>query len=378
MTTNHNHTHHTARESGGDPVTPPTPGTWVAPPPSQLPDLRIRLCERLLDRLHIAEFEVRFACGISPLIPRILAPSGMTAEMKAEVKAALNSMAGSVTAHSERRRLNQAHLYWMDQDVTALAAAATPSQEPVRAHRMPAAAGLMVFAHPIGRYDFALAASVNGAWTTAAPGLSGQGTYPVVAVSWSRWTPAELEQPRAPGIIRWKRRTSTRLRTSPSTHSAPLKPEFEGVWLTFWTTASKGWEALPPAQPIAIENSTDKAITAGDMVTAGRTVGSTHLQTFSELLLPFDHPLPPPTSDNANHDTGHHASPNTGQWVHVVHTAWQLMAQTGNAQLTEIETVPRPRLGLKRDKRARIAGPGAVQLVRMRSKPRRERVDHEQ
>jgi hypothetical protein len=82
------------------------------------------------------------------------------------------------------------------------------------------------------------------------------------------------------------------------------------------------------------------------------------LRTYDELVLRFDEPLPPPDPDHGS------------QWAHVVYTAWQMMSQTGKTQLTEIETVSRPRHGLKRDNRAGILGPGAVRLVRVHTRHR--------
>lgn len=137
----------------------------------------------------------------------------------------------------------------------------------------------------------------------------------------------------------------------------PLTPEFDGVWLTFWTTSGKGWDILPSNQPVSIDKHTGRTVTAGELA-AREARGSALLQTYDELVLEFDHPLPHPNPDNGS------------QWVYVVYTAWQLMAQPGKAQLTEIETLPRARPGLKRDKRAAIIGPGAVQLVRVHTRHR--------
>lgn len=191
-------THHPAHTSDSGSATSPTLGTWTAPPPSQLPELRIQMCDQVLSQPNCTEFGWRIADGSSPLLPSMSGPPDETA--------ALGIMAGILTARSEQRRLSQAQLYWVDQDMTslALAAAATPSHEPVKARRMPAEAGLMLFAHPIGSHDYDLASIMNGPWSTAAPGLDGlRWTFPVVAVSWSRWAPADLDLDGAPGKIQW-------------------------------------------------------------------------------------------------------------------------------------------------------------------------------
>jgi hypothetical protein len=117
-------------------------GAWVAPHPSELPDLRIQMSEQVLKPPHCHEFMMRIVGGSSPLIPTISGPP--------EETAASDIMGGILMARSEQRRLRQAQLYWVDEDMTslALAAAATPSHEPVRARRMPAEAGLVLFAQP--------------------------------------------------------------------------------------------------------------------------------------------------------------------------------------------------------------------------------------
>lgn len=321
-------------------------GAWVAPDPSELPDLRIQLCEHVLQPPHCHEFTMRVIDGSSPLIPTISGPPEHTATTAIT--------GGALMAHSEQRRLRQAQLYWIDQDMTslALAAAATPSHEPVRARRMPAEAGLMLFAHPIGSHDTALATALTSPWTTPAPDLDKnlRLTFPVVGVSWSRWNPSDLELDRAPVKIRWTPRTPQ--------GAAPLTPEFDGVWLTFWTTGSKGWDSLPLDRPLAIDKHNGRTLTAMDLVAREAHAGFAQLQTYDELVLRFDQPLPRPDPDNGS------------QWAHVVYTAWQLMGQTGNAQLTETETLPRPRHGRKRDKRADILRPGTVQLVRVHTRHR--------
>lgn len=323
----------------------PTLGAWIAPPPTQLPDLRIQLCEQMLTDPHCDEFGRRITGGIGPLIPKLSGPP--------EQRAALGGLAQLLLVHSEQRRLNQAQLYWVDQDMTALAlaAAATPSQEVVTARRMPAEAGLMIFAAPIGSYDIDLATAMTGPWTTPAPGVDGlRVSLPAVAASWSYWSPAELDGDGAPGAIRWTLRTPA--------GTAPMKPEFEGVWLTIWTTGRKGWEALAPDLPVAIARHDGTTISAGDMIAREADMGTSLLHIYGEVLLPFGQPLPPPDPEDAS------------RWAPVVYTAWQLMAQTGNAQLTETETLPRRRPGLKRDRRAQIAGPGTVHLVRVHTRHR--------
>lgn len=171
---------------------------------------------------------MRIVGGSSPLVPTISGPP--------EETAAIDIMGGILMARCEQRRLRQAQLYWVDEDMIslALAAAATPSHEPIRARRMPAEAGLMLFAHPIGSHDVDLAAALTSPWTTAIPDLDEELrlTFPVVGVSWSRWSPADLDLDGAPGRIRWSPRTPQ--------GAAPLTPEFDGVWIDLLDHGQQG------------------------------------------------------------------------------------------------------------------------------------------
>jgi hypothetical protein len=316
-------------------------GAWVAPEPAELPDLRIEMAERVLQ--DHSEFCIRIANGDGPLVPSAPGPPMETAVSS-----------GLILARSEHERLRQASLYWVDEDMTSLtlAAAATPTNELVRARRMPAEAGLMVFAQPIGGHDIELSALLTGAWTTAVPNLDHelQVSFPVVAVSWSHWCPADLQSNDPSDTIRWRPRTPQ--------GAVPLRGDVEGIWLTFWTTGTKNWERFPPDQPLAIDKQTGKTITAADLATRETVRKVPRLRSHGAVLLRFGQPLPQSDPDDAS------------QWVHVVYTSWQLMGQAGSAQLTETEVVPRRRHGLRRDERAHIVGPGAVQLVRVHTRHR--------
>lgn len=147
-----------------------------------------------------------------------------------------------------------------------LAAADHPPREPVIARRMPAEAGLMVFSESI----------------------DGEDGEQVVAVSWSHWMPQHLDLDDGPGSIAWSLNTPG--------GAVPLHPEFDGVWLTYWT---------PQLIPLA------------------------------ESVLPIGQPLVPPRSVVGK------------RWAHVVYTAWQLMTQSGSAQLSELEELSRSGTGAK-------------------------------
>ncbi|MFE2751128.1 hypothetical protein ACFXGA_03885 [Actinosynnema sp. NPDC059335] len=163
--------------------------------PTDLPDLRLRMREHVLTSACGHEFVRRLDSGEAALTPRLSGPPHI--QRTSAVTGAL------LIARREAQRLGDARLYWVDHDMTALAvaAAASPPQEPVVARRMPAEAGLIWFAKPIGDR--------------------------VAAVSWSRWGPHDLDIDDGSYTITWS------LGTPGGT--VPLHPGFEGVWLTYWT-----------------------------------------------------------------------------------------------------------------------------------------------
>jgi hypothetical protein len=90
------------------------------------------------------------------------------------------AVAAPLLARAEAKLLGDAALYYATNDMTslALAVASTPPTELVRRSRLPSESGLMVFAEPIGGYTQLL----NDVEVTT----------PIVAVSWSTWTPRDL------------------------------------------------------------------------------------------------------------------------------------------------------------------------------------------
>lgn len=321
---------------------------WIAPGPSELPDLRVRMRdfigsppgEGLLAYLIISSGRNRVLAilpGSSQLSIRASDPRPMAA--------------------LEARRLKTAQLYWVDADMTslALAAAASPSGELVKARRMPAESGLMVFAEPIGSYVNNIGAGVatfqsflGGEITSPLADSATLISHPIVAVSWSWWSPLDARLTDQP-------KTTWAVRTADGYERVP--PDFAGIWLTFYTTGGLGWDVLPADTPVNYLGST--VITAGDLVRIGALGPSTPpLQWAAELLLEIGKPLPPPQPDTPE------------QWAHATYTAWQLMSQTGNAQLTEVEDAVRSRHGRKRDQRAGITGDGTVRLVRVHTRHR--------
>ncbi|MFD7656988.1 hypothetical protein ACFV4N_23700 [Actinosynnema sp. NPDC059797] len=321
-------------------IRPELVARWTALNATELPEVRLQLRDHVLDEDNL-DFVVRVVQNRNMVFPDIDGPADLVVRTAAT--------GAGLVARLEHQRLSQAQLYWVDEDMTSLALAAdTASREPVRTRRMPAEAGLMVFAHPIGGRDLDPAVSLAnlGYPNACRPGTLLMPT-PIVAVSWSPVTTADLHLDDIPAA-RWNR-------TTPD-GPVPLERSFHGLWLTFWTPGGQGWDALPP--DAVFSGGPGVSVTAGELVDIERREGVPPLRSLAETLLAFDRPLPRPVPDTEHH------------WAHVVYTTWQIMAQTGTAQLADTETLHRPRRALKRDRRDGITTPGGVQLVRVHTRHR--------
>ncbi|WTX01164.1 hypothetical protein OG216_47985 (plasmid) [Streptomycetaceae bacterium NBC_01309] len=260
------------------------------------------------------------------------------------------SIAAVPMAHSEARRLQEASLYFATADMTALAlaAAVTPPQEPMQKRRLPVPTGFLVFGEPIGGYTLDVTKDY------ALDGDPIEVTIPIVAVSWSVWTPCDFKVTDENGYsprVRW----AVQL-TPGALHELP--PDYEGVWLTFYAGPGPEFEGLPPETIVARDN-TGRGITARQVVASAAKQPA--LNWDNESVLGFGAPFEEADPGNTQH------------WAQVVYTAWQLMSQTGTSQFTEIEEIPRDRSGRKRDAREGITGDGTVRVVNVHARHRPSR-----
>ncbi|MFE2755001.1 hypothetical protein ACFXGA_23660 [Actinosynnema sp. NPDC059335] len=184
--------------------------------PTELPDLRLRMREHVMTTECGYELVRRLVAGKSAVVPRLTGPP--------EIRRTSAVTGALLMARREAHRLGEAQLYWVDRDMTALALAAAdyPSREPVAARRMPAEAGLVVFAEPVDDQD----------------------GEQVLAVSWSRWMPQHLDLDDGSGLITWRLNTPG--------GEVPLHPGFDGVWLTCWSPqlVPLAESVLPFGQPL--------------------------------------------------------------------------------------------------------------------------------
>lgn len=320
-------------------TTTPAARAWVAPDPRQLPDWRARMVEYTESHDAMSYLAAAMNAGQATILP--VFDAGTARGLSP------GSLAAPLLAGLEARRLRQASLYYATEDMTALAVAAgtTAPIEPVRTARMPAPSGLMLFAAPIGGYDVHLPDMLGerGGYT-GVPDLTV--TIPIVAVSWSNWSPRDVTITGGPA-------PSWYYQTPPSGDLVALPRELDGIWLTFYSPPGGPWAALPPSTVVAHLPGDGTAVTAHRLMT---DPPGTPLTWDNEMVLrPGATFAPEPVPDTSQ------------QWAQVLYTAWQLIGQSGGSNpLAEVEQVPRDRAGRKRDERAGLPADG-VRIVHVHS-----------
>ncbi|MGQ4517352.1 hypothetical protein [Streptomyces sp. DW26H14] len=305
---------------------------WTPPDPRQLPEIRAELLDHYATTPALMSIRAALDAGRNTIMPTVPGMDASPAAVGAQLLVA-----------AERRRIADASLYYATEDMTALALAAaqTPPVEKVSLSRPPAESGLLVFAEPIGGYtdDVGQTLSTTDA---ARDGVDVQVTTPIVAVSWSTWTPHDVQLDH--GTVRWTfNRLGAASRTIPS--------YFRGIWLTFHSP--RGLFSGLPADTVIGSMADGTVMTAGMMDSPDNAVRGPALNWDNESILAEGAPFEPAAPDS------------TGAWANVVYTAWQLMAASGTTRWTETEEIPRPRAGAKRDARQGITGPGTVKVVRV-------------
>lgn len=329
---------------------------WTPPNPREVPEWRARIREYTTSRAGLQTLSAVINAGRATLLPQVPGTQAHTP----------GAIASQILARLEDRKLAESALYYVTEDMTslALAAAATPPGEVLNQARLPAPSGLMLFAEPIGGYTQKVADTLQSSAIRPGPDADLTITTPIVAVSWTVWTPSDLvisDGPKGDVTPTWYFNAPEGL--------ARIPPDWEGIWLTFYAPGEDHFAQLPPEAVVAT-GPDGNPMTAREIVETRKT----HLSMLpplawdNESILGFDStfdPDPPP-------DT-------TQQWTQVLYTAWQLITQTGKTTLADIEEAPRQRAGRRRDERAGITGPPGVRIVRVHSahRPPREAADQD-
>jgi len=258
---------------------------------------------------------------------------------------------------SEAERLRKASLYYASADMTALtlAAARTAPTEPVSIRRLPSPAGLIVFAEPIGGYEQDAAQALAGTLAYR-PGAKAIITTPIVAASWSTWSPSSVTLDQ--GRVRWLYKSGGK--------NGLLPDSFRGIWVTFYSPRGM-FSGLTP--DTIVGNMPDGSPMTARHIDRRRENGGPVLGWDNEMVMKeggrFEEPQP---------DTN-------AAWAIAVYTAWQLMTQVTKTATPWVDTedVPRSRSGVKRDTRQGITGSLGVRVLRVHSnhRPPRAAVDRD-
>lgn len=163
-------------------------------------------------------------------------------------------------------------------------------------------------------------------------------------MSWGEWAPDDVEVTGGP-VVRWYNQ-----REQGALDDIP--PQFNGVWLTFYAPTGSASDGISP-DTVVDSRPDSTTMTAGDVQTGGPCL--TPLSWDNETVLLYGVPFDEPEPDTAK------------EWAQVVYTAWQLMAQTGKSQLTQVEAVPRDRAGRKCDRRDGITKNSTVRIINVHS-----------
>lgn len=305
---------------------------WTPPEPRQLSDWRASMIDHL--GTMAAKRTMREAihaghCTILPTVPGMSATPG--------------SIGAELLLRSEAQRLLNADLYFATPDMTALtlAAARTTPTERVSVDRPPSPTGLILFSEPIGGYEQDAAQSLAGTLAYR-PGASARVTTPIVAASWSPWSPQSVTLDR--GNVQWLYRSGGKMGRIPE--------DFRGLWVTFYSPRGL-FSGLAPDTPVG--NMADGSVMTAAHIDARRSSDGPVLAWDNEMIMreggTFEDPQP---------DTN-------AAWAIAVYTAWQLMAQRTTGQWTDVEEIPRARSCVKRDARQGITGSSAVRVVHVHS-----------
>jgi hypothetical protein len=313
---------------------------WTPPAPAELPGWRSQMVDHLESDTAKATMREAINAGHSTVLPMVF---GMDA-----TPGAIGSV---LLTAAETHRLRNAQLYYASADMTALtlAASRTPPTEPVSTRRLPSPSGLIVFAEPIGGYEQDAAQALAGT-RAYRPGAKAIVTTPIVAASWSTWSPDSVSLDR--GRVRWLYRSGGK--------NGLIPDGFRGIWVTFYSPRGL-FSGLAPDHIIG--SMPDGSPMTARHIDRRRENGGPVLGWDNEMLMKeggrFEEPQP---------DTN-------GSWAIAVYTAWQLMTQVTKTSTpwVDVEEIPRSRSGVKRDAHQGITGPSGVRILNVHSKHRPSR-----
>lgn len=309
---------------------------WTPPDPAKLPAWRGSMIEYLESDQGKATMAHAINAGHSTILPMV---PGLNASPGAVGSALLTA--------AEAHRLRSARLYYATPDMTALtlAAARTPPTEPVTLSRLPSPSGLIVFAEPIGGYDQDAAKALAGT-PAYRPGASAIVTTPIVAASWSTWSPSSISLD-GTDRVRWLYKKGGMSRW--------FTDGFEGIWVTFYSPRGL-FSGLTP--DTVVGNMADGSPMTARDIDDRRNMSGPVLGWDNEAVVRLGGRFEEPEPDTS------------GSWMIALYTAWQLITQESRTPWVEAEDVPRSRSGVKRDAHQGITGPTGVRVIRVHASQR--------
>lgn len=314
---------------------------WTPPDPAKLPAWRSSMIDYLESDQGKATMAHAINAGHSTILPMV---PGMNAS-----PGAVGSL---LLTRAETDRLRNASLYYASPDMTALtlAASRTTPTEPVSLRRLPSPAGLIVFAEPIGGYEQDAAKALAGT-PAYRPGTSAVVTTPIVAASWSTWSPSSITIDQG-HKVRWLYKRGGR--------SQLFRDDFDGIWVTFYSPRGL-FSGLTPDTVVG-------SMADGSPMTARHIDDRRHqsgpvLGWDNEMVMRLGGRFEDPEPDTS------------ASWTIALYTAWQLMTQVTKTATpwVDVEELPRARSGVKRDAHQGITGPTGVRIINVHSSHRPSR-----
>lgn len=293
---------------------PPAPGHWTSPAPRELPAVREALADALRNPFQM-----------QALVLNLANQRGTMPALNQDLHAEAARLLGQ-----ERRRLAEAELFYVTEDMTrlALAAAETLPVHNLHPQDVPAESGFVVFAEPIGAY---LPEPIPGA--TASTAAIAGGVVTIVAASWGPLT----------GVLEGD----------------------PGVWITFWSASDPDTEiplvmqhrGLSRPQAEALYRRTRAELNwDNELVNRFGAAGITIKETTPAGLVVHAEDF------DTTHVGWEQVKNTTGAWGQVVRATWLLMTQPG---VTAIDEQPLSRTVRRRAERGGY-NPNAVRVVRIR------------
>jgi hypothetical protein len=336
------------------------PLRWRPPAPNTVPEWLVRQEAYTRTDYCVATLYASIKAGHWTVRPLPLLPSAAGVDPV--------TMSARVLAVTEAARLAKARTYSLRSNGTGLAVAAAVGSAPkekITTDRLPSPAGLMIFADPIGS---------DAEQLTLSDGTTAEIHTPIVAVSWSEWSPKDYQLLGEGEQLMWLRNGAGYDRPRPVPH------DFRGIWMTFYAPRTADTIGRAPDDIVAVD-SDGIPITASQSRLANAHFERANKDRWGPLAWHQEIIM------GVGEVFAEHPRPGSAQqWAGVVYTAWQIMQQrSGKNQLVDIEEVRLPPAARKKAKEEakrtgkKRVGDGVVRVVDLAApvRPTKKSSDHD-